>query len=130
MLQWLNTIGRPNLCHACCSLSRFGSCPRETHLELALHCFQYLKQFPDRKITIDPNLLNYDRVTPDWLKLVPDFLHDYPDAKEEDDPNFPSALGKALDSTILVDADHGHDKKTGRSLTGLILGIRSDASHA
>ena len=125
MLQWLNTIGRPDLCHACCSLSRFGSCPRETHLELAVHCFQYLKQFPDRKIAIDPNPLNYERVTPDWLKLVPDFLRDYPDAKEEDDPNFPSPLGKALDSTILVDADHGHDKKTGRSLTGLILYLGS-----
>lgn len=58
--------------------------------------------------------MEYDHVTPDWLKLVPDFLLDYPDAKEEDNCNsFHLLIGKALDTTILVDTDHSHDKKTG-----------------
>ena len=43
MLQWLVTIGRPDLCHANASLSRFGACLRETHLSLALHVFGYIK---------------------------------------------------------------------------------------
>jgi Reverse transcriptase (RNA-dependent DNA polymerase). len=34
MLQWLVTIGHPDLCHAVASLNRFSSCPCEQHLQL------------------------------------------------------------------------------------------------
>ena len=43
MLQWLVTIGRPDLSHALTTLNRFRSCQRETHLNLAVRIFGYLK---------------------------------------------------------------------------------------
>ena len=53
MLQWLVTICRPDLCNVVASLNRFGACPRETHLDLAVRTFGYLKQVPDPRIAID-----------------------------------------------------------------------------
>jgi len=50
MAQCLVTIGRPDLCHSVSSLNRFGSCPREGHLRLALRMFGYLKKYPDRRL--------------------------------------------------------------------------------
>ena len=59
MLQWLVTIGRPDLSHSLTSLNRFGACPCETHLELALHIFSYIKTVRDPKIAIDSRTLEY-----------------------------------------------------------------------
>jgi hypothetical protein len=36
MLQWLVTIGCPDLCHAVASLNCFKACPYEQHLQLVL----------------------------------------------------------------------------------------------
>ena len=125
MLQWLVTIGRPDLCNAVASLNRFCACPREHHLQLALRCFGYLKMFPNRKIAIDSRPLVFDRCTSHFEALRPDFLKDYPDAVEEMDPHFPRAFGPSLDTTIFVDSDHAHDLVTRRSLTGLIAFVGS-----
>ena len=38
-LQWSLTIGRPDLCQVISSLNQFGLCPREYHLDLAIHVF-------------------------------------------------------------------------------------------
>ena len=124
MIQWLVTIGRPDLTNAAASLSRFGACPREGHLDLALHVFGFLKQFPIRHIAIDPRPLNYQRKAK-WQKLKIDFAMDYPDASEEIDSKLPDAYGEPLQSSIQVDADHAHDLVTRRSLTGLIAFIGS-----
>ena len=45
---WMVVIGRPDVCFAIASLSRFGACPREGHLDLLLHVLGFLKQFPKR----------------------------------------------------------------------------------
>ena len=92
MLQWLVTICRPDLCNVVASLNRFGTCPRENHLDLAVRCFGYLKQVPDPRIAIDYRPLVFDRTVPNFQKLIPDFLKDYPHAKEEIDSNFPNHL--------------------------------------
>ena len=65
--------------------------------------------------------MNYECQDPNYEALIPDFLQDYPDAKEEVDPNFPEPYGSVLETTILVDSDHAHDKNTFQSLTGLLL---------
>ena len=63
---------------------------------------------------------------PDYEKLRPDFLEDYPHAKEEVDPKLPIPYGvKPLDIVILVDADHAHDLITRRSLTGMLVYVGS-----
>jgi hypothetical protein len=48
-------------------------------------------------------------------------LEDYPNAKEEIDPNLPTPYGTELETSIFFDADHAHDQKTRRSITGLII---------
>jgi len=50
MLQWLVTIGRPDLGPVVSSLNRFGACPREYHLELAIRVFGDLKTCPMSKL--------------------------------------------------------------------------------
>ena len=120
MLQWLVTICRPDLCNVVASLNRFGACPRETHLDLAIRTFGYLKQVPDPRIAIDHRPLIFDRSDEQYDKLIPDFLLDYPHAKEEIDPNFPPSFGPVMESTFLTDSDHAHDQATRRSLTGII----------
>ena len=125
MLQWMVTIGRPDLCNLVSSLNRFGACPREYHLELALRAMSYVKQVPDPKIGIDSLPMEYDRLLPNYEKLHPDFIQDYPDAKEEVASHFPKAFGPVMETTIFVDADHAHDQKTRRSLTGLLAFVGS-----
>ena len=49
-----------------------------------------------------------------------DFGHQYEDCEEELDPNFPPALMGEIKTTVFVDSDHGHDKRTGRSITGFV----------
>ena len=120
MGQWLNTIGRPDICYAVSSLSRFGSCPREGHLKLALHLFGYLKNFPNRRLVFDSKDIDFTHILDDTCKLRPDFLQDYPDAHEEIDINFPKPFGRTLQTTICADADHAHDRMTRRSITGIL----------
>ena len=84
----------------------------------------YLKKHPNRRIVIDSRPLNVDQ---ELKKKVfhPDFLHDYPDAEEEIPENLPPAFGPELETSIFVDADHAHDTKTRRSITGMILFVGS-----
>ena len=64
-------IGRPDICFVVSSLSRFGSCPREGHLDLMKHMFGYLKQFPTQRILVDSTPINLDNL-PDVSALRPD----------------------------------------------------------
>ncbi len=54
-----------------------------------------------------------------------DFGHQYTYFREDIDPKFPPPLMKELTVNLFVDADHGHDKITGRSITGLLSFIGS-----
>ena len=102
------------------SLNRFGACPREKHLELAVRAFGYLKTVPNPQIAIDHRPLQFKRTKPDYEAIRPDFLKDYPDAQEEMDPKFPRPFGPIMETTFMVDSDHAHDLKTRRSLTGVL----------
>ena len=73
--------------------------------------------------------MNYERQDPNFEAHIPDSLQDYPDTKEEVDPNFPEPCGSVLETTTLVDSDHVHDKKTCQSLTGLIFFVGSTPVH-
>jgi Reverse transcriptase (RNA-dependent DNA polymerase) len=124
MAQWACTIGRLDIAFAVSSLSRFSAAPREYHLELALHLFGYLKKNPNRRIVLDSRPLIID----DDLRhdsFHPDFLDDYPDAKEDVGTDFPPAFGRELDTTVFFDADHAHDHVTRRSISGLIVFVGS-----
>ncbi len=42
-------------------------------------------------------------------------------AYEDIDKHFPEPKGKELPVPIFIDNDHAHDKKTGRSISGVIV---------
>ena len=49
----------------------------------------------------------------------------YPDAKEELDPKLPMAFGRELMITLLCYSDHAHDRRTRRSITGMLAFVGS-----
>ena len=57
---------------------------------------------------IDPRAPNADESV---VECKTDFSDQCPDADEELDDKFPKLIMKELQTTTLVDADHGHDKK-------------------
>ena len=85
-----------------------------------------LSKPPNKVIAINSRPLPIDRNAPVFNKLIPDFLQDCPDAKEEIASHFPPIFGPFMDTTILVDADHAHDMKaTRKSITGLLAFVGS-----
>ena len=63
--------------------------------------------------------MNFNRSSPKFRKLVPGFIKDHPDAKEELYPGFYGSFGTVLQYSFLVDSDHAHDLATRWYLTGL-----------
>ena len=120
MGQWVCTIGRPDIAHAMASLSRFNAGPREGHLKLAFRVWGYLKKYPTKSIALDSRPMI---ISEDVELFSADFSEDYPDATEELDSSLPTPFGRELDTTIIFDSDHGHDHKTRRSITGLLVAV-------
>jgi len=119
MLQWVITISRADVCYATSSLSRFSTAAGEGHLSCVLRVWGYFKKYPNRAIKIDslpfkgkPNIKQ---------KEVFNFADQYSYAVEEMDKNFPKPLGEELDVNIFFHSDHGHDRKTGQSISGIIV---------
>jgi hypothetical protein len=63
------------------------------------------------------------------VKVISDFGNQYTYFHEDIDPRFPPPLIEGLETTIFADSDHGHDKVTGRSITGLIAFLGSTPIH-
>ena len=61
MLQWLHTIGRPELGPLLATLNCFGAAPQRGDLNLAIRSFGYLKFSKGRKIAIDSGPLKFER---------------------------------------------------------------------
>jgi len=123
MAQWAVTIGRVDIAFAVNSLSRFSANPRQGHFELIQYLFGYLKQYPNRRILINSDPMVYDEKLLDEFDA--NFLEDYPDAVEELPTGLPTPRGRELDTWVFFDADHAHDQKTRRSVTGLITYVGS-----
>ena len=81
--------------------------------------FGYLRKFHKGKIIIDlvdPKFEEEVQMTTgqNWKEMYPDAVEDIPE-------NIPEPLGKSLNITAFVDADHARDKVTCRSVTGVLL---------
>ena len=63
MLQWMVTIGRSELCQVFSSLTLFGVCPREVHLDLVVRCFGYVKTTQDKQVAIDSRTMQFNQIT-------------------------------------------------------------------
>ena len=127
MAQWANLIGRLDIAFAVSSLSRFSANPRAGHLELALHMFGYIKKFKDKRLLLTSSPLRIDESLVE--RFEPDLSADYPDSTEEIDSSNPDAFGKELITSIFFDADHAHDVKTRRSISGIIVLVGSTPVH-
>jgi hypothetical protein len=117
---WIVQLGRFDLAFAVTNLSRFTAAPRQGHLERAIRMFGYLKRRKHRAIGLDawPPLIDHGSLHSD---VTPDYTVMYPDAAEDVDTRLPRPLGAELEVTSIVDADHGHDQATRRSISGILL---------
>ena len=122
--QWLVVAGRFDINYAVSSLSRYAVAPREGHLSLARKIFGYLRKYPKRGYVVNPKPPTID-IEYEVIETKTDFGNQYHYFKEELDPRFPPPLLMELDINIFVDADHAHDKVTGRSITGILAFVGS-----
>ena len=115
--QWICTAGRFDIAFAVSSLSRFSHSPREGHLDRTEKILGYLKKYAKRGYVVDPR----DPIlATTYQTIVPDFGNQYQDFVKDKDERLPEPRMKEISTNIFVDANHGHDRVTGRSITGLI----------
>jgi hypothetical protein len=92
---------------------------------LDIWVFGYLRKYKDLNIVIDSR----DPIlSEDCEKMEMDWTNEYNDNDEdleEIDPAHPALKGGELALTFYVDADHAHDRKTRRSVTGIICCLGS-----
>ena len=93
-------------------------------MKLAIKILGYLKKYPKRGYIISSKSPVVNLVKPENKKIV-DFGLQYSYFEEDIDPEFPDSFTKELPVTIFCDSDHGHDKVTGRSITGIIVLVGS-----
>ena len=125
ILRWLCEIGRLDILTETSLLSTYLMCPRIGHLHQALHIFKYLSDHRRSKVVFDPtyvdindNHLPFEDRAINKAKFMSEL---YPDAIEEKPPNAPKPRGRKVQITCFVDADHGGDKITRRSRTGILI---------
>ena len=103
---------------------RFSYATQVGNIELARRIFGYFKKYPKIGYSINPQPLtisaNYGK-----FQMKYDFGNNYVYFNEDIDEQFPEPLLGKLDIHVFVDANHGHDKVTGRSITGLFLFVGS-----
>jgi hypothetical protein len=117
--QWAVTIGRFDIQYATITLARFAQLPREGHLKRCLRLFGYLKHNAKHRIKQDleePIYEGLNFIEHEWKEY-------YPEAMEEIPKDTPVAVTKGVKITAYVDASHGCDLITRRSVTGILLCI-------
>jgi hypothetical protein len=99
-------------------MARFSSVPRATHFADVKKIFAYLDAYPDLAVRIDPRDPVYKKEQP--VSQTAELHQKFPYAAEELSSRMPVPKGAELPLTVYVDADHGDDRETRRSRTGLI----------
>ena len=115
--QWAITIGRFDIQYATITLARFAQLPREGHLKRCLRLFGYLKHHAKHRIKQDlddPHYEGLNFIEHEWKEY-------YPDAGEEIPSDTPLPVTRNVHITAYVDASHGCDLITRRSVTGILL---------
>ena len=76
-------------------------------------------------IEIESRPMKLKHFSPDFPKLIIDFLKNYPDAKEELYPGFNLSFEPILESTTLVSSDYDNYLMTHQSLIDLLSVVSS-----
>ena len=117
ILRWAVELGRVDILLEVALMSQYLANPRRGHLDQIYHIFGYLSQVGKRTIYLDPD---YPDITQERFAQF-DWTDFYAGAKEPISPNAPEPRGRPIDTHAFVDSDHGGDKITRRSQTGLLI---------
>jgi hypothetical protein len=115
--QWLIALGRFDIGVHVMTLSSFRAQPRQGHLDRIKRVYGYvckMKHAAIRYRTEMPDVTDFTFVERDWSDTP------FKDAQEEYPTNIPDARGKPVLMITYVDANLGHDKLSGKSVTGVL----------
>ena len=115
ILRWAMELGRIDICTEVLMVASFMAAPRTGHLHAVLHIFAYLNSHNRSRLVFDVKEFDHKAArVADWSRY-------YPNVKEAIAPNAPKPIGKAMQMTSYVDADHTGDIMTHCSRTGILL---------
>ena len=123
--RWLCELGRVDILHEISLLSQYLAQPRIGHLTQLLNVFYYLKHNSRSWMPLDPTSFDINW-TPKGEEVSPQeradaMLELYPDATDVLPADMPPPLGKPVNISVFVDADHAGNRVTRRSHTGIII---------
>jgi hypothetical protein len=110
-------LGQIDIATEVSMLSSYLACPREGHLENALHVMGYLRLQHNSPVIFDPTYPDIDQTafpSFDWMEF-------YGNVEEAIPPDMPPPLGKDIDLHVMVDSDHAGEKRTQHSRTGFFI---------
>ena len=123
--RWAIELGRADIAVEVSLLSRHMALPRRGHLEQAYNIAAYLKLKQYSKLVMSPKPMRHKELLKSRFNTDAEWYEFYGDVKEEIPLDAPEPLGKTVEMTAWVDADHAGDKLTRRSHTGLIIFLMS-----
>ena len=122
ILRWAIELGRVDILHEVSIMSQYQANPREGHLEALYLIVHFLSNNPMKRIVFDPATpLANDAAfygDADWTEF-------YGDIQEEEPPNMPEPLGRPVQITMFVDANHANNVVTRRSHTGIFIFVQN-----
>jgi len=123
--RWICELGRIDILHEVSFLSQYMAQPRKGHLTQLLNILFYLKHHERSWMVLDPSSFEVEG-TPKGEESSPrertrHMKEIYTDAEDTKPYNMPLPLGKSVDISVFVDADHAGNKVTRRSHTGIIV---------
>ena len=120
ILRWACEIGRLDILYEVSVLSQYMANPREGHLQMVYNIFSYLQSHSESSICFDSQLPEIDESC--FQKVTEEAWREfYRDAKEDLPTRMPKPLGKGVDITCFVDANHAGNLVTRRSHTGILI---------
>jgi hypothetical protein len=108
VMRWMVELGCIDIATEVSMLSSYLACPREGHLENALHVMGYLQLKHNSQLIFDLTYPDIDQTafpSFDWMEF-------YGNVEEAIPPDMPLTLGKDIDFRMMVDSDHAGDKRT------------------
>jgi hypothetical protein len=117
VMRWMVELGCIDIAAEVSMLSSYLACPREGHLENALHVMGYFRLKHNSRLIFDPTYPDFDQTafpSFEWKEF-------YGNVEEAIPPNMPPLLGKDVDLRMMVNSDHAGEERTRRSHTEFII---------
>jgi hypothetical protein len=102
VMRWMVELGHIDIATEVSMLSSYLVCPREGHLENALHVMGHLRLKQKSRLIFDPTYPDIDQnsfPSFEWTEF-------YGNVEEAIPPDMPPPLGKDVDLHMMVGSDH------------------------